>query len=912
MSDDITAEARLYRWRFDHAEFDEARLELHVGGLAVDVEQKPLQVLAVLLRHAGEVVTKRELFDAVWSGRVTVDHVLATAVSKLRKALGDNGEALISTLPRVGYRLEGRVERVAVGRRHASALQLAAGQPVPGREHFLLERQLGASKANEVWFAQQPKTREPRVFKFSADGTRLAALKREATLSRVLHEHYAGGAFVRVLDWNFETAPFFLECEYGGLDLLAWSAANPGFAGWPQPRRIELFLRIADAVAEAHGVGILHKDLKPANVLIAEEAEGARIRLTDFGSSRLLEPERLAELGITELGLTVTQNLSGDSSSGTPLYLAPELIAGEAPTVRSDVYALGVLLYQFAVGDLRRPIAPGWEHDIDDALLRQDIARATDGHPARRLSSAAELAERLRGLEARHAEHERQRIEAARAQELQRRLERDRARRPWLIALAASLVAGLGLSLWLYASAERERRHAVQEAARAEAIADFLNDDILGGASPGKAGFEKNPSIRDLLDTAASQLGTRFADSPSTRGAVLAALGRAYFNVGARDRGAPYFREAAQLQAQAFGEDDARTLQTRYRLVRSLAFAATAEAFTEAEALIDATDAAAAGRIATPTPLALQAALARADYHFQRLQIEPALQALRRAESVQPQVAPDDAYEAFRIRYMIADGLLRLGRLAEGEAQARALLDGPLAAAPGVGVVMRANLQVILARALRGLARYDEALVHAQDAASAVEDSAGADAYAAILASSTIASIHAMAGRCDLALPVQRSVYERSRKRNGDAAKSTLYELGNLGFKEYECGSRETGLRQVADVEHGLREQFGAQDPGAQSFRYFLVKAHTEAGDYEAALALLEGLDAGILAAAESSPGWEHRLAATRGLILVRSGHGAEGRALLAPAVQALAEIDADDDALAEWRQALAGEASGI
>src|SRR3546814_17212387 len=109
-----------------------------------------------------------------------------------------------------------------------------------------------------------------------------------------------------------------------------------------------------------------------------------------------MQPERLAELGITGLGLTVTT--PGGDSSGTPLYLAPELIAGQPPTVRSDLYALGILLYQLLVGDLRRPMAPGWERDVADPLLIDDITRATDGDPARRLGSVAALVERLSTL----------------------------------------------------------------------------------------------------------------------------------------------------------------------------------------------------------------------------------------------------------------------------------------------------------------------------------------------------------------------------------------------------------------------------------------------------------------------------------------------------------------------------------
>ena len=79
----------------------------------------------------------------------------------------------------------------------------------------------------------------------------------------------------------------------------------------------------------------------------------------------------------------------------TRLYVAPEVLAGNPPSVKSDVYALGVLLYQIAVGDFDRAVAHGWERDISDAQLRKDIAACIDGDPERRLDSAQALAKRL-------------------------------------------------------------------------------------------------------------------------------------------------------------------------------------------------------------------------------------------------------------------------------------------------------------------------------------------------------------------------------------------------------------------------------------------------------------------------------------------------------------------------------------
>src|SRR3546814_18748650 len=96
--------------------------------------------------------------------------------------------------------------------------------PVPGREHFLLERPLDRTLGSEVWLARQPRSRQARVFKFSLDGERLSAIKREATLMRVLRDTLGErDDIARVLDWNFESEPFFLECEYGGPSLHEWA-----------------------------------------------------------------------------------------------------------------------------------------------------------------------------------------------------------------------------------------------------------------------------------------------------------------------------------------------------------------------------------------------------------------------------------------------------------------------------------------------------------------------------------------------------------------------------------------------------------------------------------------------------------------------------------------------------------------
>ena len=172
----------VYRYRFGAAEFDESRFELSVGGLTVDIQHKPLQVLAVLLRRPGEVVSREELLDTVWADRVTVEQVLANAVAKLRRALGEGDGARIVTVPRSGYRFDGPMERIAAGTRTVSKLDLRPGVGVPGRDSFVLVAALATTLGAEVWLAKHRKTDDLRVYKFARESAHLATLKREATL----------------------------------------------------------------------------------------------------------------------------------------------------------------------------------------------------------------------------------------------------------------------------------------------------------------------------------------------------------------------------------------------------------------------------------------------------------------------------------------------------------------------------------------------------------------------------------------------------------------------------------------------------------------------------------------------------------------------------------------------------------
>lgn len=446
----------LYRYRFGTAEFDEGRFELRVAGQLIEIQRRPLEVLEVFLRHAGEVVSRNDLRRAVWHDRPTAGHVIHAALTRLRSALGEENAERIVTIARVGYRLTGSIERIAVGRHFAGTLALDEHGVVARRENFVLASRLSQAPNREVWLARHARTNELRVYKFAAGGEGLAALKREATFARILGKGLGERRdLVRLLDWNFAASPFFLEYEYGGVSLLEWAPKH--LARLEIEKRVGLFLQAADAVAAAHSVGVLHEDLKPANLLISEGASGGwQVHLADFGSARLLEPERLQGLAITHLDAMVTDSVIGDGAA-TLLYMAPERLAGGAATAQSDVFALGILLYQLIVGDLRRPLVSGWERDISDEVLREDILAATDGNPAFRLVSASALADRVRRRAVRSERRTREETAKRAAAEAVEASKRRRARRPWMLVAALSLALAVSSCLAFHWRAGLER-----------------------------------------------------------------------------------------------------------------------------------------------------------------------------------------------------------------------------------------------------------------------------------------------------------------------------------------------------------------------------------------------------------------------------------------------------------------------
>jgi serine/threonine-protein kinase len=267
---------------------------------------------------------------------------------------------------------------------------------VPGAilvERYRIVGLLGKGGMGEVYRADDLKLGQPVALKFlpdhlMSDGAALARFHREVRVARqVSHKNVC-----RVYDIGEVDGRHFLSMEYiKGEEL---SSLLRRIGRLPQDKAIQLARQICAGLAAAHDAGVLHRDLKPANVMIDGDGNA---RILDFGLAGLTDEFREDEL-----------------AAGTPAYMAPEQLAGKEQTVRTDIYSLGLVLYELftakkafeasSFGELLKlrlsdmtPTMPTSIIKDLDPLIEKVIDRCIEKDPERRPSSALQVAAALPG-----------------------------------------------------------------------------------------------------------------------------------------------------------------------------------------------------------------------------------------------------------------------------------------------------------------------------------------------------------------------------------------------------------------------------------------------------------------------------------------------------------------------------------
>jgi serine/threonine-protein kinase len=329
--------------------------------------------------------------------------------------------------------------------------------------------------------------------------------------------------------------------------------------------RLRLFIQAMDAVQFAHAELVIHRDLKPSNILVT--ADG-RVVLLDFGIGKLLTQDTAEETELTQMSGRLF----------TPGYASPEQIAGQPLTTASDIYSLGVVLYELLTGVRPYRLKYDSRAALEEAILKEDLRRPSQNKFSSQVAAARGMSERalartlagdldtivLKALKRNPLERYSS-VSAftqdilnylnnlpvsARPDSLWYRVGRFTARYrvPVVAAAVASLalLSGSAVAIWQARSAAAERDRAMAFASRNEAVTEFLGRMITDAAA------SQTPiTVNELLTRSEKLALNDTSGSPENRAAVLEMIADRYVSTDNAERAEPLFARALQLTTQS-------------------------------------------------------------------------------------------------------------------------------------------------------------------------------------------------------------------------------------------------------------------------------------------------------------------------------------------------------------------------
>jgi tetratricopeptide (TPR) repeat protein len=742
----------------------------------------------------------------------------------------------------------------------AAILDLSPGDLIGD---YRLEEELGEGGFGRVFRAEQLRpVRRPVALKLLKLGTSSQlVMKRFETerqvLARMDHPH-----ITRVLDAGAtaEGCPFFVMELVVGEPITTYCAGR----GLELSKRLELFRQVCLAIHHAHSKGILHRDIKPNNVLVTEVDGEAQPRVIDFGVAKAIESD-----GPDGVQLTVEGQLVG-----TPAFMSPEQFDSSVDVdTRSDVYSLGVLLYELVTGtqpfvpegtgvaalvELQKrvrgedPLPPseagvipgGSPPEVDWICLH-----ALECEPDRRYPTAfalaADVGRLLDGLP----------VEAAPASgtyRLRKLIGRHRAASLFAAAALLALVLGvagttvemvraarlneaLGEAV-LAAQAEAEEARAQFDIA--EAVNAFLTEDLLSAARPSiDEGRGHGVLMIDVLEAAASRIdeaaapGGRFADAPRIEGRVRQAIGRTYGALGRDAEASRQLAPAVELLRVALGELHPETLRC---IVDLGATRLGAGQYGEAEALLAEVIPKLEQVVGPADPTVLLALKLRAAAVRMEGRGEEASELYDEGLRVAREEGLEDSSAAAGILQGRAINEAELGNLDEAERlfeqviEIRTRTDGWDAPTT---LVDRANHAVLLLKAKRP----DDAIELLEELVPAMRRVLGDAHPDTLVCMRNLVVVHLEEGRSTEVADLARAIHDVTLAKHGPDHPETFWTMDTLAFVMEAEGDVEGAVGLMRDLVERSDRRLGPNHPVSANRVANLGILLFRAGRFEAA-----------------------------------------------------------------------------
>ncbi len=464
----------------------------------------------------------------------------------------------------------------------------AGAAPVTGDRVFgpySLLQLIGQGGMGEVWLAEQKQPVRRRVavklIKAGMDTQEVVARFESERQALALMDH---PAIAKVFDGGStqQGRPYFVMEYVSGQSITEYCDRHK----LTTRQRLELFIEVCDGVQYAHQKAIIHRDIKPSNILVTEVDGKPKPRIIDFGVAKATAQGLTANALHTRVGAVV----------GTPGYMSPEQAdsAGRDVDTRTDIYSLGVLLYELLVGAL--PV------DLTAVPLDQIASRLRDGEVARpstkvsglkeksgvtasnRGSDPADLKRELRGdldaIALKALEFDRSRRYSAPSEmtaDIRRHLRhepvlsrpastayrvRKYVRRHRVGVALASAVAILVVSFSVFQTFQLRR--ITRERDRADRVTRFMTE-MFKVSDPGAA-RGNSITAREVLDRASREVGSGLAKDPELQAQMMQVMGEVYSSLGLYPPAEALLTQAVSLRRRFFGSQAAETLESMHAL----------------------------------------------------------------------------------------------------------------------------------------------------------------------------------------------------------------------------------------------------------------------------------------------------------------------------------------------------------